>query len=232
MSQNTQLILLRHGESMWNSKNLFTGWVDVPLSLKGIEEAVSAGKVLSGIDVALVYTSTLVRAMQTVLIALAHNKSQRTPVVVHQGEGKMSEWSTIYNSHVERECIPVYQDWRLNERYYGKLQGNNKQETAREYGEEQVKIWRRSYDVQPPSGESLKDTAQRTLPFFQDKIMAYLAVGKTVLISAHGNSLRSIVMHLDKLSEKEVLELEIPTGKPIIYRYQSGQFEKENSPVG
>ncbi len=217
----SKLILIRHGQSVWNKKNVFTGWVDVPLSREGVDEALKAGEQIAGIEFDVIFTSVQIRAIETAMIAMAANNSQKTPVVIHT-EGKMAEWTTIYNDAMSRNVIPVYRDWHLNERYYGELQGKNKAETAEVYGEEQVHIWRRSYDVAPPAGECLKDTAERTIPFFTEMILPQLQAGKNVLVSAHGNSLRSIVMHIDGLSEEEVLKLEIPTGVPLYFEYNDG----------
>ncbi len=219
-----QLVLLRHGESVWNRLNVFTGWVDVPLTARGIEEAIEAGKQLAEMDFDIIFTSTLVRAMETAMIAMAYNRRGKLPVVIHEGEGKEAEWSRIYDEEMEKKIIPVITDWHLNERYYGELQGKNKARTAEQYGEEQVHLWRRSYDVPPPSGESLKDTAARTIPFFRDHILPRLKLNRNIFIAAHGNSLRSIVMHLEHLNEQEVLKLEIPTGQPILYHYDGEHF--------
>ncbi|MDD4921614.1 MAG: 2,3-bisphosphoglycerate-dependent phosphoglycerate mutase [Bacteroidales bacterium] len=219
----SKLVLIRHGESVWNQKNVFTGWVDVPLSGKGINEAIKAGEKLADIEFDVVFTSVQVRAIETAMIALAQNKSEKTPSIVHT-EGKMAEWTGIYSDAMRKTMIPVYQDWHLNERYYGELQGKNKAETAAVYGDEQVKLWRRSYDVPPPNGECLKDTAERTIPFFNDHILKFVKEGKDVLVSAHGNSLRSIVMFIENLSKEEVLQLEIPTGLPILFEYFDGKL--------
>ena len=185
------LVLVRHGQSLWNLENRFTGWVDVPLTAKGEAEAREAGTHLKGtgltFDVA--YTSVLTRANETLRLLL-EELGQRPPII---------------------------RDPALNERDYGDLAGLNKAETAKRYGDEQVKIWRRSYDVSPPGGESLEKTAQRTLPFFDRAIRGDLAEGKTVLVAAHGNSLRSIVMGLENLSPNEVIALEIATGVPLVY---------------
>ncbi len=159
------------------------------------------------------------------MIAMAYNKSDKTPVVMHD-EGKMKDWGVIYNPAMSKDTIPVIRDWHLNERYYGELQGLNKAETAKKYGDAQVHQWRRSYDVPPPNGECLKDTAARTIPFFKEKIFSHLEKGENILVSAHGNSLRSIVMYLDGLNEEEVLKLEIPTGQPIIYTFENGKLTK------
>lgn len=221
----TKLVLLRHGESVWNRKNVFTGWVDVPLSSKGIDEAIQAGLLLEKICFDAVFTSVQVRAMETAMIALVQSKNDKTPVVIHQ-EGKMKEWTGIYHEPMKENIIPVYRDWHLNERYYGKLQGKNKKETALKYGADQVQKWRRSYDVSPPEGECLKDTAERTIPFFREHILTQIQENKNILVSAHGNSLRSVVMHIEDLTREEVLQLEIPTGKPLVYEFIDGKLKK------
>ncbi len=185
-----RLVLLRHGESQWNLENRFTGWVDVPLSPKGIEEAKSAGEKLREVKFHRAFTSVLMRANETLRIVL---------------------------EAIGQTGIPVEKDKALNERMYGELQGLNKAETAQKYGDAQVKIWRRSYDVRPPGGESLKDTAERALPYYEKMIKPHLLKGETIIIAAHGNSLRALVMELDHLSKEAVLELNIPTGVPLLY---------------
>ncbi|MBU6283159.1 2,3-diphosphoglycerate-dependent phosphoglycerate mutase [bacterium] len=186
------LVLLRHGESQWNLENRFTGWVDVPLTEKGMAEARRAGKKLAetGITFDRCFTSELQRAQETLRIVLE--------VLGSPG-------------------LPVTRDQALNERHYGDLQGLDKAETAKRYGEEQVHVWRRSYDVPPPGGESLKDTAARTLPYFEANVVPALSRGENVLVAAHGNSLRSIVMDLEKLTREQVLELNIATAVPLVY---------------
>ncbi|MBN1500324.1 MAG: 2,3-bisphosphoglycerate-dependent phosphoglycerate mutase [Spirochaetes bacterium] len=220
-----KLILIRHGQSMWNKLNVFTGWVDVPLSEEGVYEALEAGEMLKDISFDAVFTSVQIRAIETAMLCLSKNRSGKTPVIFHES-GKMRDWTEIYNDNIKEAVIPVYQDWHLNERYYGKLQGLNKAETAAEFGTDQVHIWRRSYDVPPPDGESLKVTVERTIPYFQDVIMPLVYAGKNVLVSAHGNSLRSIVMKLDKLTEDTISELEIPTGRPLIYELNGSDLLK------
>ncbi len=185
-----RLVLLRHGESQWNLENRFTGWVDVPLTPKGIQEAKNAGEKLRGFTFDRAFTSVLERANETLRLALD---------VIGQPK------------------IPIERDKALNERMYGDLQGLNKAETAKKYGDAQVKIWRRSYDVPPPGGESLKDTAERVLPYYEQTIKPYLLKGETILIAAHGNSLRALIMELEQLSREQVLELNIPTGAPLLY---------------
>ena len=224
----SQLILLRHGQSEWNKKNIFTGWIDIPLSEKGIEEALEAGRTLKQIPIDLIYTSTLIRGMMTAMLAMSVHGSGKVPVVLHPGQGKLEAWGKCYEPSTESELIPVYQAWELNERMYGELQGCNKQQMREKFGEEQVKIWRRSFSTPPPGGESLQMTAERTIPYFEGQIVPQLTAGKNVLVSAHGNSLRSIVMDLEQLSEEEVLQLEIPTGKPLIYVYQKGKLSRVN----
>src|SRR5262249_2923912 len=150
----------------------------------------------------------------------------KVPVILHPGEGKLEEWAKCYDADAEKTLIPVRCAWQLNERMYGELQGKNKQRMREEYGDEQVHIWRRSFAVPPPNGESLKMTSERTIPYFQQEIFPKLKEGKNILIAAHGNSLRSIAMQLDDLSEDEVLNLEIPTGKPLVYEYADNSIIK------
>jgi 2,3-bisphosphoglycerate-dependent phosphoglycerate mutase len=217
-----QLILLRHGQSAWNAKNLFTGWVDIPLTEEGMQEARRAGEKICQTPIDAVYTSTLVRAHMTLSIALLHHSSGKVPVFLH---GERPEFQ-IHNPASQQETLPVTMASELNERMYGELQGFNKKETAAKYGEPQVHLWRRSFDVAPPGGESLAMTAQRTIPYFQKEIATQVAQGKNVLIVAHGNSLRSIVMHLESLSEEQVLRLELATGEPLFYRWEAGQWRR------
>lgn len=212
-----QLVLLRHGASLWNDLNLFTGWVDVPLSKKGINEAIQAGVKLEDFTPDVIFTSTLIRAQTTMVLVMAENKSGKVPVVLHPEEGKMGEWSKIYDNKTLETLIPAYEAWQLNERMYGELQGLNKDEARARFGKEQVHIWRRSYDIAPPGGESLKICAERTLPYYREKIVPRLKEGKNVLVVAHGNSLRSIIMAIEGLSEEAVLNLELATGDPVIY---------------
>jgi len=212
-----KLVLLRHGESTWNRENLFTGWTDVDLSEKGVEEAKEGGRVLKdmGYTFDIAFTSVLKRAIRTLWIVL---------------------------DEMDLMWIPVIRDWRLNERHYGALQGLNKAGTAEKYGEEQVKIWRRSYDVRPPalddsdprsaakdrrygdlrkeqipSAECLKDTVERFLPCWHETIAPSVRSGKRVIIAAHGNSLRALVKYLDGISDSAITELNIPTGMPLVY---------------
>ena len=214
-----KLVLVRHGESEWNQKNLFTGWTDVDLSEKGHEEAKQAGKLLKkqGYDFDLCYTSYLKRAIHTLNHIL---------------------------DEMDRDWLPVEKSWKLNERHYGALQGLNKAETAEKYGEAQVKIWRRSYDVKlplleaddsrnpanqemyrnedkdlMPLAESLETTVQRVVPYYEETILPEMKNGKRVLVAAHGNSLRALVMYLDHLSKEEIVSVNIPTGVPLVYEF-------------
>jgi 2,3-bisphosphoglycerate-dependent phosphoglycerate mutase len=220
-----KLILLRHGQSAWNKENLFTGWVDIPMSEEGVQECIKAGKKIENIPIDVIFTSSLIRAQMTVPLAMLHHKSGKLPVFLHPGRGKLDEWGRVYSEEAFSQLIPVYQAWELNERMYGELQGLNKAETAAKFGKEQVQAWRRSFDVRPPHGESLKMTSARTLPYFKKEIIPYLEEGKTVLISAHGNSLRSIAMFLENLNQEEVVALELPTGEPRIYTYEDGRYD-------
>jgi 2,3-bisphosphoglycerate-dependent phosphoglycerate mutase len=212
-----KVVLLRHGESTWNKENRFTGWTDVDLSEKGFEEAKNAGKIMKseGYTFDLAFTSTLKRAIRTLWLA---------------------------TEQMDLLWVPVIKSWRLNERHYGALQGLNKAETAAKHGEEQVKIWRRSYDVPPPAldikderhpifapmykdvdpkdlpaTESLKETVARFVPYWENTISPEIKKGKNVIITAHGNSLRALVKYLDHISEKDIIELNIPTGTPLVY---------------
>ena len=214
-----RLVIVRHGESEWNQKNLFTGWVDVELSDNGREEAKRAGKALkeAGIDFDICFTSYLKRAINTQQIIL---------------------------KEMEREWLPVFKSYNLNERHYGALSGLNKKETAEKYGDDQVKIWRRSFDVRPPMMEedneynslknpayrnvdpaevpmceSLKDTIARTVPYFEKEIKPLVMEGKRVMIAAHGNSLRSLIKYFENISDDEIINVEIPTGTPLVYEF-------------
>ena len=196
----TILVLIRHGQSVWNATNRFTGWTDVELSQKGEIEAATAGEQLADVRFDVVHTSALMRAQRTAEIVMSKNRVS--------GE------------------IPTKQDERLNERHYGDLQGLNKAETAEIHGAEQVRIWRRSFDVPPPGGESLEMTAERTIPYFVEEIMPDLDSGMNVLVAAHGNSLRSIVMHIEDISPEDITGLEIPTGAPMYYEFDNGKISR------
>ena len=194
----TELVLIRHGQSVWNAANRFTGWTDVELSEKGEIEAATAGEQLADVRFDVVHTSALIRAQRTAEIVMSNNRVS--------GE------------------IPTRKDERLNERHYGDLQGLNKAETAEIHGTEQVHIWRRAFDVPPTSGESLEMTADRTIPYFVEEIIPDLEAGMNVLVAAHGNSLRSIVMHIEGISPEDITSLEIPTGIPLHYEFDNGEI--------
>lgn len=192
------LILIRHGQSVWNAENRFTGWTDVDLSDRGVKEAEEAGIELRDQVIDVIHTSDLIRAKRTAEIVILANVCSK---------------DTATKS-----------DWRLNERNYGSLQGLNKAETAEKHGAEQVRIWRRSFDVAPPEGESLEMTAKRTIPYFEEEIRPDLESGMSVLVSAHGNSLRSIVMHIEGISPNDIVSFEIQTGVPRYYDYSDGKL--------
>ncbi len=193
MAPMSKLVLIRHGQSLWNLENRFTGWIDVPLTEAGRQEARSAAQKIAHIEFDVAYTSALSRAQETLREIMETNGLD----------------------------LPVIRDQALNERHYGDLQGLNKEQTAEKYGKEQVQIWRRSYDVPPPGGEALKQTAERTLPFFERCIRGDLRQGKSVLVVAHGNSNRSIVMKLENMTPDEILALELGTGVPRVYDFDA-----------
>ncbi|MDP8231446.1 MAG: 2,3-diphosphoglycerate-dependent phosphoglycerate mutase [Candidatus Zophobacter franzmannii] len=227
-----KLVLLRHGQSTWNLENKFTGWTDVDLSNQGVEEAKSAGVILNekGYTFDIAFTSVLKRAIKTLWFTL---------------DGLNQQW------------IPVYKAWELNERHYGDLQGLNKGETAQKYGDDQVLVWRRSYDTPPPPmtmeddryagkdprygnlpeeniplTECLKDTVTRVIPYYENKIKPYIKDGRNVIITAHGNSLRALVMYLDNVSEEEIVNLNIPTGVPLVYELDDELKPKKSYYLG
>ena len=195
------LVLVRHGQSEWNKLNLFTGWKDPNLTQQGIAEANQAGEKLKDMSIKfdLMYTSVLQRAQLT---------------------------GTIILEKLDQLNIPIEKNVNLNERDYGDLTGMNKDQARAEFGEEQVHIWRRSYDVPPPGGESLKNTYDRVVPYFKEKVLAQLESGKNILIAAHGNSLRSLVKYIENISEENILKFEIATGEPLFYEYISGKLKR------
>ncbi|PCI76207.1 phosphoglycerate mutase [Candidatus Aerophobetes bacterium] len=227
MSHQGQLILLRHGKSVWNEKNLFTGWVDIPLSQKGIDEALEAGKLIKNIAIDVVFTSTLIRASMTAALAMSQHSSNKILVRRKELESPYSNWDQDYCLESSKTTIDLIENAALNERMYGQLQGFNKDAMREVHGAEQVHIWRRSFDVAPPGGESLKMCAERTLPYFESVIKPEIEKGRNVLIAAHGNSLRAIVMEIEKMSPEQILEFEIPTGKPLFYRFEKGVIRRE-----
>ena len=197
------LVLVRHGQSEWNKKNLFTGWKDPKLTARGVEEDIKAGDELKGFGYSFdkMYTSELFRAQETGRIIL---------------------------DRMGLDSIEVIKDLSLNERNYGDLAGLNKDDARKNWGEDQVQIWRRSFDVPPPGGESLKDTAERVLPYFKQNIIPQLSEGLNVLVAAHGNSLRALVMEIEKISPDEIVKIEIATGVPLVYKYSENEIERLN----
>ncbi len=224
----SKLILLRHGQSEWNQQKIFTGWVDIPLSIKGIDEAFEGGRKISHQPIDLIYCSTLLRSLMTAVLVMNVHHSKKVPRILHPDEKGHEGWQTCHSPEVEEGLVPVICAWELNERMYGELQGMNKDEMREKYGPEQVQLWRRSYDIAPPGGESLKMTCERTLPYFHKEIIPQLKNGKNILISAHGNSLRSILMELEDLDEKEIVAREVPTGEPMIFSYENGIFTSDH----
>ena len=203
--KSRNLILVRHGQSEWNAKNLFTGWKDPGLTDQGVSEAKNAGKLIleQNIEFDVMYTSMLSRAQKTgdIILGILNHKE-----------------------------IPIIKNEALNERHYGSLAGLNKDDARKKWGDEQVHIWRRSFDMPPPDGESLKDTADRVLPYFETEIMPKVISGSSILIAAHGNSLRALIMKLDSISSEDIVKLEIPTGAPIQYEFTSdGLVDKKTN---
>jgi len=217
------LILVRHGESRWNLANKFTGWIDVPLSPNGIKEALSCAKKLEGLTLDVAFTSKLTRAQETLLLILA--KQKYTGIFLHDKDKNKKKYSLA--KKFEKREIPIHSSEALNERYYGKLQGMNKNAARRKWGKSTVFKWRRSYDIQPPGGECLKDVYKRVIPYFKKNIFPQLKTKRDVIISAHGNSLRALIKHLDGISDEKIPFLEIPFGTPIVYRYSRGKLIKE-----
>ena len=199
----SNLVLVRHGQSEWNKKNLFTGWKDPELTSLGIKEAIEAGKLLKNKNIKfdIMFTSDLLRAQETGRLIL---------------------------ENMGQSDIPVIKNQCLNERNYGDLAGLNKDDAREKWGEEQVHVWRRSFDVPPPGGESLKDTAERVLPYFHSEIFPKVEDGLDVLIAAHGNSLRALVMELEEINSNEIVKLEIATGDPLTYEYSEGKIKRTN----
>ena len=199
--KQSNLVLVRHGQSEWNKKNLFTGWKDPDLTELGVEEAVKAGKLLKGrgLSFDIMYTSNLFRAQETGRLILEQ----------------------MSLSHIE-----VIKDLSLNERNYGDLAGLNKDEAREKWGDEQVHVWRRSFDIPPPGGESLKNTAERVLPYFNSEILPKIKESQNILIAAHGNSLRALIMELERISPEEIVKLEVATGDPIVYRCSDNEINR------
>ena len=223
------IVLVRHGQSIWNNENRFTGWVDVSLSKNGIEEAQKAAKKLENYKFDLAFSSRLMRAQETLYYILDNNKHCNKNLRIHEKNRRYSHYT--HTSEDDSE-LKIYISEKLNERYYGNLQGKNKDAVREEFGEEQVKLWRRSFKSKPPKGESLKDTFNRVVPYYRDLILPQIKNGKNILISAHGNSLRALMMSLENLSGDESMQLELPTGSPIVYHLdENSKYLKINKKV-
>lgn len=214
------LIFVRHGESRWNLSNKFTGWVDVPLSGYGIQEAIDAAMKLNYIKIDVAFTSELERAQETLLIILA--RQQRTGIFIHE-QKKDNKWH-VYSNRFGEDDIPIYYSHKLNERYYGTLQGVDKDVARTKYGERSVYSWRRDFKSTPPEGESLKDTYNRAVPYFKEKIIPEVEKNKNVIVSTHGNTLRALLKHIEGISDEKISLLEVPTAEPIIYKRSKGKL--------
>ena len=217
------LVMVRHGQSRWNAVNRFTGWVDVTLSTMGIHEAEECGDKLRELQFDVAFTSELIRAQQTLFAILS--RQNKTGMVVHS-----SSKDPLYlsSNFMTVEDIPIYETHKLNERHYGILQGLDKAEVKSKYGEEQVMRWRRGYKECPPDGESLEDVYKRAVPYFISTVMPYIASGKNVIVSAHGNSLRAIVKYIENINDEQIVNLDIPTGEVIRYEFDAGRISKRS----
>ena len=213
----SRLFLVRHGQSVWNLQNRFTGWVDVSLSRQGVIEAQQAAALLIDEHFDLAFTSALLRAQDSLYEILRQNRNCAQHVRVHE---QSSEWYEHYTpGEGDAHELKIYVSEKLNERYYGDLQGLNKDWASQRYGAEQVHLWRRSYDIPPPNGESLQMTAARTIPYYRERIVPHLRNGDNVLVSAHGNSLRSIIMHIEQMTPQQIIDYELATGAPHMYAF-------------
>ena len=211
------LILVRHGQSVWNLQNRFTGWIDVSLSPQGMDEAERVGRQLADKIFDVAFTSVLLRAQDTLYEILKHNQHCQQYMRIHEKNLERYEHFTPSQDDVTE--LKIYVSENLNERFYGDLQGLNKDYARQQFGNTQVHQWRRSYDVPPPNGESLKMTAERTLPYFHQHIDPQLRAGKSVLVSAHGNSLRAIIMHIENMTAAQIIDYELATGTPHVYEF-------------
>lgn len=220
----TYLILVRHGESMWNVANKFTGWIDIPLTEVGIHEALITAKKLSKISIDAAFTSELMRAQETLMLILASQR--KTGIFKHKNKKPKNDWS-VHGKRFEKDEIPIHISEKINERYYGDLQGINKEDARRKWGNENVHTWRRSYATPPPNGEALKDVVKRAVPYFKKEIMPLVENKKNVIVVAHGNSLRAIIKYIEDISDEDIPQLELKTGVPTIYKWTHGKLVKE-----
>lgn len=218
----SNLVLVRHGESRWNLCNRFTGWIDVPLSENGIREAQACAQHCKAFDFSAAFTSKLARAHLTLFIILA--SQNRTGVIQHEHDAKYYRWIKRSNNCGEGD-LPVYESSALNERYYGALQGLDKNAAEKKYGKEKVFAWRRDYRARPPGGETLHETFERVWPYVRRHVLPRLKRGEDILFVGHGNTMRSIIRHLDKLPEDEAPFLDLPHGIPIVYRFTRGTWK-------
>lgn len=216
-----KLILVRHGNSVWNQKNIFTGWVDVSLSKKGVSEASEAGKALANVKFDSIFTSTLSRAIMTLQLLMLENHDERTLILNHPGGERFTHGVDLQTS-ILAECAE-----QLNERYYGDLQGKNKDWVKAHLGRDRFNEVRRSFAIAPPNGESLQMTVERTLPYFNAAILPRVKMGEVVLVVAHGNSLRGIIKEVMNISDDQIVKLEIETGHPLFFEFFDGSFRRE-----
>ncbi|HRY60046.1 MAG TPA: histidine phosphatase family protein [Patescibacteria group bacterium] len=226
--KKSTLILIRHGESRWNLSNKFQGWVDVPLSKHGIEEAITTARNLKNIKIHTAFTSKLERARQTLSIILS--RQELTGVFLHHDE-KKEEWYTFKNKS-ENDDIIIHTSRLINERYYGLLQGVNKSVARKKFGEDVVLQWRRGYAVRPPGGESIEDVYKRAVPYFTKKVLPLLKEGRNVIMVSHGNVMRAILKHIEDIPADYLPHLDLPSGKPIIYNYDKKGFSRTDGLFG
>ncbi len=215
------LVIVRHGESRWNLCNRFQGWVDVPLSEKGVKEAQECARHCTVFDFDAAFTSNLERAQETLLIILS--LQGRTAVAQHSEDARYRRWIRQSNKCAIGD-IPVFRSALLNERYYGALQGLDKKLAEKKYGKEKVFHWRRGYDDRPPGGETLRETFERTQPYFARRIMPRIRRGETIILAGHGNTLRTIIKHFENISDEETFFIDLPEAHPIVYEYKRGRF--------
>jgi 2,3-bisphosphoglycerate-dependent phosphoglycerate mutase len=220
----SSLILVRHGESQWNLSNRFTGWVDIPLSQRGVEEALACAQKLEKVNINHAFTSCLERAHETLTIILSRQK--KNSIFLHPGDKKQDWYSCDH--HSEQTDILIHTTRLLNERYYGLLQGLNKDKARQQFGENQVTAWRRGYDQRPPGGESLEDVYKRVIPFFLKRVVPLLKNGRNVIVSTHGNTMRVIVKYIEKIPIEQVPHLNLLFGEPITYDYVDATFSRLN----
>lgn len=227
----TYLVLVRHGEARLNLEKRFAGWLDTPLTEKGIEDALHCASDLAGIDFDLAFTSRLIRARETLFLILS--KQKKAGIVVHEAEaeGEAASHRERYSfpEKLTDEVIPIYSNEALNERYYGLLQGKKKKKMKEKYGDEQIFIWCRSFETGPPGGESLKDIYARAVPFFEKEILPAVKDGKNVIVCAHQNSLRALIKHIENISDEDIPSVALATATFLVYRYSGGRLVKEKS---